>query len=151
MTPALYLITLTAGLVAGWQVATLKTERRIRRLNHLEIILAAEQWQDLAAGNIGGWHQQQGNREISGPDHSPGPEIDLRDPPLYDWRTDPVIAGCPACHNTGRIPLMSGHLVRCPCGTKPLFCSPADKLSVDGPTPPASIVATAGEQNSRTA
>lgn len=91
MTIGLYLVTLTAGIVLGWQGSLLATSRR---------------------------------RASSGPvaksDHpavGTGPELDLRDHPgPFDWRTDPVIAGCPVCHGIGRFPTFQGRLERCPCG-----------------------------------
>ncbi len=88
MTIGLYLITLLAGLVLGWQGHRLAAERR--RDNQLRL------------GK---------NGEVA------GPELDLTDHALFDWRADaPEIARCHVCHGKGRVWSIDGYGHRCPCG-----------------------------------
>lgn len=127
MTPALYTITLLAGLTLGWQTCLLAAGRR-----QAEVVGRRADRPRAAAGAAPAAPTVRQRRPGGHPS-----EIDLRDtvaggtptanppgPPataIYDWRTDPVIASCHACHGKGRIWLIdgrgTGHGYRCPCGT----------------------------------
>lgn len=133
MSPTLYIATLTIGVILGWQGT-----------------LATTTWRKWRRPRPG----LDGLRQTTTP--GPGRTIDLTDQALFDWRCDaPDIATCAACRGRGRLWLIEGVAVHCPCGTPRVLRSPADG-AVEGPTPPASIVAvdplcvparTAGEQN----
>lgn len=69
----------------------------------------------LLVGVIAGWNAAL----LRGSAAAPGPAGPVRPRPApapFDWRDDPVIAGCAICHGIGRLPTFRGRFERCPCG-----------------------------------